>query len=104
MKGGQQLLTLVDYFGGGFAIFTLTIIEVVAMSWIYGMNRFIRDVKFMLGIKLGVYWKFCWGFFTPIALMGILAYSLWTFQPVEYSGFLLPENAMCKEVVCKHIH
>jgi hypothetical protein len=63
--GGQAILNLVDFFGGGFIIFALgkpifffieslvlqsadpfcsvsAIIEVLALAWIYGMNRFCR--------------------------------------------------------------
>lgn len=36
LQGGQQILTLVDFFGGGFLIFAMTIGEVVAVNWIYG--------------------------------------------------------------------
>ena len=35
-QGGQHILTLVDFFGGGFIIFALTTLEVVAVAWIYG--------------------------------------------------------------------
>jgi hypothetical protein len=70
--GGQAILNLVDFFGGGFIIFALglfnhlsflekytwpvwhrvqpikffvsvsAIIEVLALAWVYGMNRFCR--------------------------------------------------------------
>ena len=36
---------MVDYFGGGFTIFLLTILEVVAVNWVYGMPKFVRDIK-----------------------------------------------------------
>ena len=32
--GGQAILELVDYFGGGFIIFVIAIIEVVAVRWV----------------------------------------------------------------------
>lgn len=89
-------MTLVDYFGGGFAIFTLTIVEVVGISWIYGVNNFMRDVKFMIGTSLGPYWKICLGGFIPASLALILVYALYTFEPVKYSGKVLPDYAMCK--------
>jgi solute carrier family 6 amino acid transporter-like protein 5/7/9/14 len=34
--GGQYILDLVDYFGGGFIIFIMAILETFAISWIYG--------------------------------------------------------------------
>ena len=31
--GGQAILSLVDFFGGGFIIFLIAIIEVIAVRW-----------------------------------------------------------------------
>ena len=36
LQGGQFILTLIDYYGGGFIIFIFTILEVLAINWIYG--------------------------------------------------------------------
>ena len=58
--GGQAILALVDFFGGGFIIFVLAMVEVLAVSWIYGLKRFTSDIKFMLNVSVGIYWKFCW--------------------------------------------
>lgn len=55
------MLTLVDHFGANFVIYVMAIVEVAAVAWVYGLTNFCRDVEFMLGIKLGFYWKFCWG-------------------------------------------
>ena len=41
---------MVDFYGGGFMIFALAVLEVVAISYVYGMRRVLEDVKFMLGL------------------------------------------------------
>ena len=92
--GGQAILTLVDYFGGSFVIFVLTMFEVVAVSWVYGANVFIRDVKFMLNVHLGFYWKFCWEVFVPISLFSIMVYFLATYKPVTYQNLPYPDLAI----------
>lgn len=92
--GGQAILNLVDFFGGGFIIFALAIIEVLALAWLYGMNRFCRDVKFMMNITPGIYWKFCWGFFIPLALIAILIYFFVTYKPITYQGHVYPDSAV----------
>lgn len=91
--GGQALLGLVDFFGGGFIIFVLALVEVVAVSWIYGIRRFTKDIHFMLGINVGIYWKFCWGFFIPVSLLGIFIYFIWTFTPLTYQNIPYPISA-----------
>ena len=90
--GGQAILGLVDFFGGGFIIFFLAMVEAIGVAWIYGLKRFIRDIKFMLNIDIGIYWKFCWGFFTPLALFGIFVYSVATYTPLTYQGQLYPAH------------
>ena len=37
LQGGGFILTLVDFYGGGFMIFALAVLEVVAISYIYGI-------------------------------------------------------------------
>jgi len=37
--GGQFVLDIVDYFGGGFIMFVIALLEIVAVSWIYGNER-----------------------------------------------------------------
>lgn len=91
--GGQWILELVDYFGGGFIIFVLVIIEVIAVNWIYGMKTFLRDVKFMLNVDLGIYWKFCWLIFIPVSLTGILIYILVDLQLPMVDGNPFPDIA-----------
>jgi solute carrier family 6 amino acid transporter-like protein 5/7/9/14 len=34
--GGQHVLDVVDFFGGGFIIFVIAVVEVTAICWIYG--------------------------------------------------------------------
>ncbi len=91
--GGQYIVELVDYYGGGFIIFALTTLEVVAVSWVYGLGRFVRDIHFMLGRRMGFYWRLCWGFVIPVALIVMLAHIVLDFSPVEYAGKVLPQGA-----------
>jgi len=91
--GGQAILALVDYFGGGFIIFLIAIIEVIGVSWIYGLRRLLSDIKFMMNISLGIYWKFCLGFFVPFSLIAIFIYFVITYEPLTYQGTVYPAAA-----------
>ena len=37
----MYILDLVDYFGGGFIIFIMAILETFAISWIYGKHAWV---------------------------------------------------------------
>lgn len=43
--------------------------ESIAVSWIYGTDRFCADIKDMIGFPPGLYWRVCWKFVAPIFIM-----------------------------------
>jgi len=77
-------------------IYTTSLLEVIGIAWIYGTYNFIADIEFMLKIKIGWYWKICWGFIIPIGLTVILIYSLATEGDVTYDGIPYPTIALGK--------
>ncbi|XP_071444225.1 sodium-dependent nutrient amino acid transporter 1-like [Hetaerina americana] len=92
--GGQYILNLVDYFAGSFVIFILAVCEIVAIAWIYGVQNFCHDVEFMLGFKVGPYWRLCWGILTPLFLIVILTYTIITLEPLRYGAYIYPDIAV----------
>lgn len=58
-----------------------------------GLNNFVRDVKFMLDVELGIYWKFCWLVFIPLSLSGILVYVLCSMELPTMDGLYYPISA-----------
>ena len=43
--------------------------ETIAVSWIYGTERFCADIKDMIGFTPGIYWRVCWKFVAPIFII-----------------------------------
>jgi solute carrier family 6 (neurotransmitter transporter, glycine) member 5/9 len=64
-QSGQHILLIVDYYGATFIAFNLVVFELGTFCWIYGVDRICRDIQFMLGRKMGWYWRMCWKYFTP---------------------------------------
>lgn len=91
--GGQYILNLVDYFGGTFIIVFLASFEVIAISWVYGIDNFIDDIEFMIGSRPSFYWRFCWAFLTPLTLFTILIYFLSEMKPITYNDEYYPTAA-----------
>ncbi|XP_062698852.1 sodium-dependent nutrient amino acid transporter 1-like [Aedes albopictus] len=69
--GGLTVLDVIDYYGVTFPTLTLIILEIVAFCWIYGVSRLCVDIKFMLGIDTGLFWRVCWGFLTLAIIVAI---------------------------------
>ena len=87
------MLDIVDYFGAGFIIFLMVILEVIGICWIYGLNRFIRDVDFMLGVKLSIYWKLTWAYIIPVTLVFIFVYAMTKYDPALGGSYVFPASA-----------
>ena len=66
----------------------------LSVAYIYGLKRLLRDIKFMLDQKLGIYWKVCWGVIVPGALSFIFVYFAVTFEEITYAGTLYPSSAI----------
>lgn len=77
------MLKLVDHYGVQFVAFVLAIAELYTFSYIYGVNRFCKDIEFMLGFRPNIYWRTCWRFITPGLMSVILAYTLVTLKPLQ---------------------
>ena len=90
--GGQWMLTLVDHFGGTFLVFALTIVEMAAIVWIYGLESFCNDVEFMLNRKVTLYWRLCWGVVTPCLLIVIFVYNMISLQSPTYGRLHFPDG------------
>lgn len=83
---GQYLINLLDFYGASFVALILAIIELITVSWIYGVDRFCGDIEFMLRRKTGRYWWYCWKYITPFIMISILLYFIWTWKALTYQG------------------
>ncbi|XP_016981709.1 sodium-dependent nutrient amino acid transporter 1 isoform X1 [Drosophila rhopaloa] len=91
--GGQYMLTLVDFFGASMIALVLGIAELYTVGWIYGTDRLCKDIEFMLGRKVGLYWRLCWSIFTPLIMTVILIYFYATYEPLTYNNIVYPNWA-----------
>lgn len=101
-KGGQFVLNLVDHFGASFIAFVLAVAELIAVAWIYGVDRLCKDIEFMSNRKTGIYWRICWGLITPFLMATILIYSIATMEPITYKKYVYPDAAYGKYYINDH--
>ncbi|CAL8128749.1 unnamed protein product [Orchesella dallaii] len=84
-EGGPFMLDLVDHYGVGLIIYVMAMLECFAISYVYGLSNWCNDIEFMLGRKVGIYWKVCWAFIVPVGLLANLLYYLIT-EPEFMAG------------------
>lgn len=68
MQGGLYIMKLLEEYGVGISVFLYGIMQAVGIVWIYGLNNFARDIQFMTGNSVSFFWKFNWGFLSPVTL------------------------------------
>lgn len=89
-QGGFYFFQLLDRYAAGYSILIAVFFEAIAVSWIYGTTRFCDDIRDMIGISPGIYWRVCWKFVAPIFLMFITVYGLIGYEPLSYEGYVYP--------------
>ncbi|RVE42750.1 hypothetical protein evm_012574 [Chilo suppressalis] len=89
-KGGFYFFQLLDRYAAGYSILVAVFFEAIAVSWIYGTERFCEDIRDMIGFRPGLYWRVCWRFAAPAFLLFITAYGLLDYEPLQYEGYIYP--------------
>ncbi|EFA08707.1 Sodium-dependent nutrient amino acid transporter 1-like Protein [Tribolium castaneum] len=88
--GGQFIFTMVDFFGGTFIFYVLTIIEVLSVMWWYGLENICLDIEFMSKKRPGPYWRICWAVIIPIVLITVFVYFIATLEELKYEDQSYP--------------
>ncbi|XP_071126687.1 sodium-dependent proline transporter-like [Mytilus edulis] len=89
-NGGIWVLTLMDDYSGSYSLLFVCMIELIAIAWVYGHNRFLEDLYMMLGFKVNYYWVAMWKFVAPVIIVLILIASGIQFSPSGYGDFVFP--------------
>ncbi|XP_038630781.1 sodium- and chloride-dependent neutral and basic amino acid transporter B(0+)-like isoform X2 [Scyliorhinus canicula] len=92
-QAGIYWISLIDHFCAGWGILIAAVLELISLSWIYGANRFIKDIEMMIGERTWLFWlwwRVCWVFISPCLLAVIFFWSLVTFAPPKYGSVEFP--------------
>lgn len=94
-EGGMYILQLMDNYCASFSALLIGLIEVSVISWIYGIEKFLDDIKVMLGHYPfhRQYWRIIWKFVVPILIVFILIFTWIDMKPTEYGSYVYPDWA-----------
>ncbi|XP_077347947.1 sodium-dependent neutral amino acid transporter B(0)AT1 [Lithobates pipiens] len=96
LNSGNYWLALFDGYAGSIPLLIIAFCEMVSVVYIYGIDRFNEDIKFMIGHKPNIFWQITWRVISPLIMLAIfifyfvikvsekLAYIVW--DP-DYSEF-----------------
>ncbi|KFV14586.1 Sodium-dependent neutral amino acid transporter B(0)AT1, partial [Pterocles gutturalis] len=108
LRSGNYWLSLFDSFAGSIPLLIIAFFEMFSVVYIYGIDRFNKDIEFMIGHKPNIFWQITWRVVSPLIMLVIfffyfvvkvneeLFYSVWDpsyeefpkTQKVEYPNWV----------------
>ncbi|XP_004621449.1 sodium-dependent neutral amino acid transporter B(0)AT1 [Sorex araneus] len=89
LNSGQYWLSLLDGYAGSIPLLVIAFCEMFAVVYVYGVDRFNKDIEFMIGHKPNIFWQIMWRVVSPVLMLVIflfffvvkvneeLTYSVW---------------------------
>ncbi|KAF3707643.1 Sodium-dependent neutral amino acid transporter B(0)AT1 [Channa argus] len=74
LRSGNYWLALFDNFAGSIPLLIIGFCEMVAVIYIYGVDRFNKDIEFMIGHKPNIFWQMTWRVISPLIMIFILIF------------------------------
>uniref|UniRef100_UPI00398E619B sodium- and chloride-dependent neutral and basic amino acid transporter B(0+)-like n=1 Tax=Pristiophorus japonicus TaxID=55135 RepID=UPI00398E619B len=106
-QAGIYWMHLIDHFCVGWGLIISVLLELIGLSWIYGINRFIEDIEMMIGEKnwlFWLWWRACWFLISPCLLAAVFFWSFVTFAPPTHGPVEYPVWAIilgwCMIIFC----
>ncbi|XP_055955383.1 sodium- and chloride-dependent glycine transporter 1 [Patella vulgata] len=92
-NGGIYVFQLMDWFVAAFCVLVISFLECLIIGWIYGVERFCKDIELMTGRKPGIIIKICWCFITPFLMILSMIFTISNLKMPTYDGYIYPEWA-----------
>nr|XP_046255268.1 sodium- and chloride-dependent transporter XTRP3-like [Scatophagus argus] len=73
---GNYWFTMFNDYGATFSLLFIVLIEIIAVSYIYGIKRFEKDIEDMLGHCPNWYWKIMWAGISPLLLVVLFIFYI----------------------------
>ncbi|XP_074540018.1 sodium- and chloride-dependent transporter XTRP3 [Halichoeres trimaculatus] len=73
---GNYWFTMFNDYGATFSLLFIVLIEVITVSYIYGIKRFEKDIEDMLGHRPNWYWKIMWKAVSPLLLIALFIFYI----------------------------
>lgn len=73
---GEYWLKMFDSFAGTIGLVIVALMEMISVIFVYGHEKFTKDIEEMTGYKPGIYWQFTWRWLAPIIMICILVFSV----------------------------
>ena len=86
----MYVLQIMDWYCSTFSLMLLSFTECMVIAWIYGADRFVKDIELMIGHKPCRFWKVMWKYVTPAVVLFIWLFSVSQLKQVTYGDYQYP--------------
>ncbi|XP_052000718.1 sodium-dependent neutral amino acid transporter B(0)AT1-like [Xyrauchen texanus] len=69
LQSGNYWLEIFDSYVGSVPLLVIAFFEIIAVVYIYGINRFNNDIEWMTGRRPNLYWQVMWRVISPLMLL-----------------------------------
>ncbi|XP_068170539.1 solute carrier family 6 member 22, tandem duplicate 1 [Antennarius striatus] len=89
-EGGLYIFQLFDYYAcSGMALLLFAILQSLCIGWVYGADRFYKNIEEMIGYKPLPLIKYCLKYVTPVICTGTFVFSLIKYTPLKFNNTTL---------------
>ncbi|CAF1617242.1 unnamed protein product, partial [Didymodactylos carnosus] len=82
---------LIQEYAAALSVIVVGFFEVISISYIYGFNRFMNDVKMMLKKRAAEYYLFLtWRITAPLLMLIVTVSNLIQAKPLKSGNYLFP--------------
>ena len=107
LQGGVYVFQLMDFYSAsGMPLLWICFWETVALSWVFGAERFRDAIHEMTGHQPPFLFYLCWKYLGPAVMMGVFIFYLVSYSPVTYGEYNLQtdEVNVVSIVLLYHVH
>ena len=72
------------------SVLMIVFIEIIIISWYYGVDKFCANIKEMNKRKPFINWRLSWKFICPLALLTIIVMDTISFTKLSYGEYKYP--------------
>jgi len=100
-EGGFYFFNMLNDFSAGYTLLIIGILELVAISAVYGFRKFAVDIELMLGKKPSMFWIVMWTGITPAIILFVVIWKAVNQKPMQVDGYVFPPwaQALCWMIV-----
>lgn len=97
LQGGNYVIFVLESYGTSLSLLFIVLIETIIVCWLYGADKFCKNLEEMYGEMPGAYWRICWKYISPTILLIIFiaacGQELEKYQTLKAGSYTYPKWA-----------